>query len=243
VVQPKTLAAIADSLAGGDNSPSVDTIGSLRGGRNIFIGLRGEDTVIGGDETYQYLLLANGYGDGRPLRIHPTCTRVVCANTFGGSTADAHLGYTWRHTAGLSLRVEEVQDALRQWRDRLRIIKSEGDTLAALDVNSERVSAIMVAVYEATTGIKIPTNPTTPVEQRRLIRATDAISYMQKVFDTERSQGSKPSVWLAANSTTNWIQHVHGRLDGEDRAASCVLGAKAVDTARAMRIALTVGTA
>jgi len=242
-MQNRTLAAIADSLGEGDEQVHCDTAGSLKGGKAVFIGLRGETTIMGGDETYQYLLLANRHDGMGSLRIHPTATRVVCMNTYAGSEADSHLGYAWRHTAGLKLRQDEIISVLKAWRGRMSAIKAEADTLAALDVNSERVSAIMVAVYEATTRLKIPTNPTTAVEQRRLIRATDAIAYMQKVFDTERSQGSKPSVWLAANSTTNWIQHVHGRLDGDNRTASCVLGTKAVETAQAMRIAQTVGVA
>jgi len=240
-MQNRTLAAIADSLGEGDEQVGCDTLGSLKGGRLVFIGLRGETTIMGGDETYQYLLLANSHDGMGALRIHPTATRVVCMNTYAGSEADSHLGYAWRHTAGLALKQDEIISVLRSWRDRMSAIKSEADALAAIDVNSERVSAIMVAVYEAMTDRKIVTVPTNALEERRLVRATDALQYMQRVFDSERAMGCRPSAWLAAQATTNWIQKERG--DCDDQEASCVFGVKAKQTAQAMSVARTVAFA
>jgi len=240
-MQNRTLAAIADSLGNGDDQVVCDTAGSLHGGKAVFIGLRGETTIMGGDETYQYLLLANRHDGMGCLRIHPTATRVLCMNTYSGSEQDSHLGYAWRHTAGLALKQEEIISVLRSWRGRMSAIKAEADALAAIDVNSERVSAIMIAVYEAMTDRKIVSNPTNALEQRRLIRATDALQYMQRIFDHERSLGCRPSAWLAAQATTNWIQKE--RTTCEDQAASCVLGLKARQTAHAMSVAQMIANA
>jgi len=237
ILQNRTLAALADSLSEGDNEVSVDTMGSLAGGQLVFIGLRGENTVIGGDEAYQFLVLKNTHNGSGSVRLHPTMTRVVCANTYAGSDADAALGYAWKHTSGLMLRQDEIVDTLRQWRSRMTLIKREADALAGIDVTAERVSAVMVAVYESTVGYAIPLSPTNGTEQRRLMRATEALAYMQNVFDKERAAGCRPSAWLAAQATTNWVQHVYGTSEGEARAASTVWGQKAEDSARAVAVA------
>jgi phage/plasmid-like protein (TIGR03299 family) len=236
-LQNLTLASLADGLAEGEGAPRVDSAGSLAGGRKVFIGLRGETTVIGGDEAFTYLVLANSHDGSGALRIHPSTTRVVCANTYAGSEADSHLGFSWRHTSGLALKRDEILNTLAQWRSRIAVAKSQADEMAAAAVNAERVRDIFVAVYEQQTGQRIDLAPRTFVEQKRTSRALAALAHMGKTFDLERQGGCKPSVWLAANAATNWIQHVSGRLDASDRTASCVVGLKAEQTARAMSCA------
>ena len=235
--QNRELAAIADGLGSGESSPQVDSAGSLASGRKVFIALRGENTVIGGDEAYQYLLLANSHDGSGSLRIHPTMTRVVCANTYAGSESDSHLGFAWRHTSGLAIKRSEIIATVGQWRQRLALAREQADAMAAAEVNHDRVRAIFTQVYEQQTGQRIDLAPRTPLEQKRTSRALAALSHMGKVFDAERQQGCKPSVWLVANAATNWIQHVSGRLDAGDRSASCSLGLKAEQTAAAMSIA------
>lgn len=236
-LQNRELASIADGLGSGESSPQVDSAGSLAGGRKVFIALRGENTVIGGDEAYQYLLIANSHDGSGSLRIHPTMTRVVCANTYAGSESDSHLGFAWRHTSGLAIKRSEIIATVGRWRQRLTLAREQADAMAAAEVNHDRVRAIFTQVYEQQTGQRIDLAPRTPLEAKRTSRALAALSHMGKVFDAERQQGCKPSVWLAANAATNWIQHVSGRLDAADRSASCSLGLKAEQTAAAMAIA------
>ena len=240
-LQNSTLASIADGLGSDENAPKVDTAGSLIGGRKVFIALKGESTVIGGDEAYQYLILANSHDGSTSLRIHPTMTRVVCMNTYAGSESDAHLGYAWRHSSGLKMKRDEIVATLSQWRTRLGTIKTQADDLAAVEVNAERVRQIFLAVFERQVGYTIKSIPTTGIEERRKERAVAAISHMSEVFDLERSTGCRPSLWLAANAATNWVQHCSGRLEGADRAASCLLGSKAQQTSAAFSTAISVG--
>lgn len=235
-LQNKTLAALADSLGSGEAAPRVDTAGSLQGGRKVFIGLRGEDTVMGGDDVCTYLLLANSHDGSGALRIHPTAIRVVCANTYAGSERDAHKGYSWRHSSGLMLRQDEIITALKQWRERIQTMKDDADRMAAVEVTHDRVREVFLAVYERQVGHTVPLLPKTHTEERRKDRAMAALSHMELVFDAERSHGCKPSMWLAANAATNWIQHCSGRLEAEDRAASSLVGLKADQTASAMAL-------
>ena len=235
-LQNTTLASLADGLASGDDAPSVDSLGSIEGGKKVWISLRGESTTIGGDEAYQYCLVANSHDGSGALRIHPSMTRVVCANTYAGSESDSHLGFSWRHSSGLQLKREEIIETLANWRSRLAVAKSDADRLAEIEVTHDRCQSVWLAVYERLHGYSVPVLPTTPVETRRKERAVVALGEMAKVFDLERENGCKPSLWLASQAATNWIQHTSGRLESQDRVVSQLFGLKAQQTSMAMSI-------
>ncbi len=239
-IQNRTLAAMADSLGSGDASPRVDSAGSLAGGRKVFISLRGEDTVMGGDECRTYLLLANSHDGSGSLRIHPTSTRVVCANTYAGSERDAHLGFAWRHTAGLLLRQEEIISTVSQWRGRIYTMTRQADALASVNVNHDRIRELFVSVYERQVGYSTPVYPSSPMEIRRKERAVAALSHMSSVFDRERGIGCKPSMWLAANAASNWVQHCSGYQTADERQVSSVIGTKGGQIAQAFGIAASM---
>ena len=235
-LQQTTLASLADGLTDGDKSVSVDSLGSIEGGKKVWISLRGDSTTIGGDEAYQYCLVANSHDGSGSLRIHPSMVRVVCANTYAGSNADAHLGFSWRHSSGLSLKREQIIDTLGEWRSKLAKAKTDADRLAEIEVTHDRCQTIWMEVYERLHAYPIPTMPTTPVESRRKERAVVALSEMAKIFDLERQGGCKPTLWLASQAVTNWIQHTSGRLEGQERQMSTRLGLKSAQTSLAMSI-------
>ena len=228
-----TLASLADGLGAGEGSPHITSAGSVQGGRKVWFCLKGDTTVMGGDEMHTQLVVANSHDGTGALRIHPSTIRIVCANTYAGSTADAHLGFSWRHTSGLLLKRDEIVSCLALWRNRLDLAKQGADHLASVDVNADLVREIFVAVYQRQCGYSIPLHPATPTENRRKERAIVALDSMSRVFDVERSAGCKPSAWLAANAATHWIQHTSGRLEDADRDYSNVLGLKAEQTAKA----------
>ena len=235
-LQNTTLASLADGLTDGDKSVAVDSLGSIEGGKKVWISLKGDSTTIGGDEAYQYCLIANSHDGSGSLRIHPSMTRVVCANTYTGSMSDSHLGFSWKHSSGLQLKREEIIATLANWRSRLAVAKSDADRLAEIEVTHDRCQTIWMEVYERMHGYSIPSVPTTPVESRRKERAVVALTEMAKIFDLERQGGCKPTLWLASQAVTNWIQHTSGRLEGQERQMSNQLGLKSAQTALAMSI-------
>lgn len=235
-----TLASLADGFGASDaTAPQVTSAGSHSGGKKVWFCLRGETTVMGGDDCYTQLILANSHDGSGSLRIHPSATRIVCANTYAGSAADAHLGFAWRHTSGLTLKRDEIIGCVARWRERIAKAKDQADYLAAVEVDHAKVEAIFLAVYERQAG-SVPLIPVTPTETRRKERAITALAEMTRIFDLERAAGCKPSAWLAANAATNWIQHTSGRIDAEQREFSRVLGLKAEQTSKAMATVLAM---
>jgi phage/plasmid-like protein (TIGR03299 family) len=98
----------------GESGAHFDTMGSIRNGRQTFIGMKLPEFMnVGGEDRLDlYLTLLNSH-DGS-LKITPllSTVRVVCANTFDWALR-ANLGIaSLRHTAGAKARIEEVRQLL-----------------------------------------------------------------------------------------------------------------------------------
>lgn len=89
VVQPVEVLGFFEDLIKG-NGFTMETAGSLRGGRRIWALVRvGEDaTVIDGDKVRPYLLLATSYDGSMATTAQFTSIRVVCNNTLTAAVGD-----------------------------------------------------------------------------------------------------------------------------------------------------------
>ncbi len=230
-VQNSSLAAIADAMAG-EGGCKVESMGSLRGGRRVWILARAESyDVMPGDEHVPYVCLCNGHDGSLSLRVLPTAVRVVCANTLSMALGHGgNVGYTFRHTSGLSVRLDEVREALARFRDNSDRTRERSKWLASHKLTREQVQDLWLNALTLADG---PINPTpeTEGEQRRYNRAFAAMAHMSETFDREaRTYGD--NAYTAVNAATQWLQHERGRLAGDARAASRLFGDYARYTAR-----------
>jgi hypothetical protein len=129
-----------------------------------------------------------------------------------------------------------MRDTITRWRSGMNGAKIAADTLAAAQVNTERVRNLWTAVYEDVVG-KVEVNPKDDIEHRRKERFVKAMHTMTATFDKERST-MKSSMWLAVNAATNWIQHSYGTKDVAESAYSSWVGNKARQTSDAFTTAL-----
>lgn len=240
VLQNTRLAEIAASL-GAEGAVKVETCGSLFGGRKVFILLKGETLDIGrkGDIVEQYALLANSNDGTMATTMFPTSTRVVCNNTLTAAFAAAGAGvYRWRHTSGLTLRIEDIKAALATYGIAAKAEAEAMEALAAKSLTRDEIQSLWTDVLVALDG-PIAKNPKDESQARRRQRAVDALADMTRVFDTEAQQFGA-SAWVAANAATNYIQYHRGTLTGEARANSDLFGAYAEAKRLVMRQALAL---
>jgi phage/plasmid-like protein (TIGR03299 family) len=236
-VQNATLAEVAEAL-GTTGEVRVETAGSLNGGRRVWFLLRSDSIDIGdrGDEHVPYVLLANGHDGSLALRCLPTMVRVVCANTWrAADESGRQIGYTFRHTAGVAGRIDEMKTALSLWRKQRDQQIARLNRLAEASISRDAIRELWVRVIEACDG-PLPATPTTPAEQRRRDRAAESLAYMAETFDREASRFGGTAL-VAANAATNWIEHARGRLDGDARISSRLFGDYATMTDAAFRTA------
>lgn len=246
-IQNIELASFCEALAKEDDKVTVESAGSIRGGKRLWFLLKGESfSVRGEDQVDPYICVSNGHDGGAAMRVTPTTVRVVCSNTLHMVIPDAEGKSSSRYkTRSMSIRhTGNVEDKIAEARRALALYEHAADStrdkmigLAAQDVNSEDVKAFWLGVYERQMGA-IKVDPETDAEKRALDRATTAVAKMGGRPDAEKAVAGT-TAWNAMNAYTGWIQHDRGTIKDADRRAAAVLIGEAGDrSADAMDFAL-----
>jgi phage/plasmid-like protein (TIGR03299 family) len=246
-VQNSTLADLAYAMrnADSDSGVEVESAGSIRGGKRVFMLLRGPtvDMTGRGDDANPYLLLANGHDGTLALRVQPTSVRVVCSNTFHAALGTKQKKWSHRHTLNVGARVETLAAEIKMW---FKMVEDGQDTaraMAARQMNREAVRSLWADVLLRLDG-PTPSNPKNGWEERRKDHATAFLAHAAQVFDTEAQQFGA-NLWVAANAATNAIQHLRAEWnvrtkDAQARAYAAWDGSTANATQQAFDTALSL---
>lgn len=242
-VQNAHLAEMAFNLRNNsDGTALVESAGSIRGGKRVWMLLKGEsvDMTGFGDEARPYLFIATSHDGTLPLTLMPNSIRVVCANTFNAALGCSEKRLTFRHTKGITARVEEMKEILARWRANIDAGREVATTLANRPMTREEIQSLWTEVFVALDG-PIPSNPANGHEQNRRDRAVEAFAHMTRVFDTEAPSHGGANLWVAANAATNWVQHLKAQRSvrsSEDRPFAAWAGRTAAETAEVFDLAL-----
>ena len=255
--QNAEMAEFAEALAEGDDVVKIESAGSIRNGRKVWFLLKGESfSVRGGgiDELAPYILLSNGFDGATSFRGTPTTIRVVCSNTLhmvipkgndaSGSVKLSEAAFVFRHTAGLSERLDEAKNCLALYGRSLAKQRELIDTLAGIDVNSDGVKKFFLDCYTHDFGAVAET-PTTKVEENRRNRAMEGFNAFGKRFDSERDVAGA-TAWNALNAYTGWLQHdkaprvKDAAKAAESRLHSNLFGTTAARSIKAFETALAI---
>lgn len=252
VFQPQDMADFADALVD-EGGVRVETAGSIRGGKRIWLLLKGEEfSVANGDQIFPYMLLSNGYDGLTTLRGTPTTVRAVCSNTLHATIPNYDTGalgnaaFVIRHTVNLMDRVEAAKAALKGYAVAIEETKKFFNTLAGKPVTSDEVKEFFLACYTSDFG-EIPENPKDGFQERRREKAMSAFNSFSKRFDDERAIAGA-TAWNMLNAYSGLVQHdrkARGKDDAdriEKRVDQNLFGLNQERTqaaaARAFRVAL-----
>lgn len=238
-VQNMALAEFAESLSEQGDQVKIESIGSIRGGRKVYMLLKGESfSVRDKDEITPYILLANAHDSSMALRGVPTTIRVQCSNTLhmvinerGGNRGFGKgAGFSFNHTTNIARRVEEAKQMLKLYGRALDDTKQNMDTLASKDVTREQIQAFWLECYQRDFQ-PVPTEPTTRAENRKREKSAVAMNHMAMSFDRDRDTAG-PTAWNMANAYTEWLQHHRRTQSDESRVEGNVFGDRANGTAK-----------
>lgn len=208
-VQNSTLADLAYALrdAGSDRGVEVESAGTIRGGKRVWMLLRAPsvDMTGRGDEAVPYLFLANGHDGTLALRVQPTGVRVVCSNTFHAAIRTTR-SWSHRHTMNIGGKVELLAADIKRWFAAINDGQELARTLAAKQVNRESVRDLWADVLLRLDG-PVPSEVKNKWDENRREKATAFLAHAAQVFDTE-AQVYGANLWVAANAATNAIQHL-----------------------------------
>lgn len=140
------LARLTVDAAPGD--AHVEVLGSLRGGRIVFItiALPG-DVVIGGDVHLPRLVWATSMDGTLATRGVVTMVRAVCWNTIRASFRSARTSWAARHTSSLTGRAADARQALElSWKvsDSFRI---EVETLTRQTITDRQADTVLTGLW------------------------------------------------------------------------------------------------
>lgn len=135
VIQNREMLDDINALCG-ESGARVHTIGSLKGGRRVWVLLKlNEQAFIAGDAVNEYLALMTSHDGLGGYVIAPTSVRVVCDNTYSsafGENEGRAKAITVRHTAGARDKIAEARRVLGEVKTSFAQFR---DTLTALGGN------------------------------------------------------------------------------------------------------------
>ena len=242
---------------------TMDTAGSLHGGRNVWALARLQRVLQlpGGDEVRGFLLFSNPHRWGESLVIKFCTVRVVCGNTFAMAMSESTYGKGFRmpHVRAFDFEAaKEAEVTLQIANELFEGFEANAGKLAAAKVSQDVVvryiaDAMSPAALTDLFGKGFYRQP--EIEQARLIAAADSPrvdvnllgNSAYEVVQTVKSQpgadleSSKDTLWGAWNALTYHADHIAGQ--GRDNAIdSAWFGPRSVLKTKAFKRALQVST-
>ena len=226
------IAKVAHRLA--DYGCTVETAGSLKGGKIVYISLRDttiDADILAGDELKGYQLITTRHDGLGSMRMAPTLIRVVCHNTYSRAGRDLQTNATlrWTHKEKFEddeMRIQQMVDAALNSRKTAQTIVATNKALAAKPLTVAQIQDFFLKVYTAQFG-SIHTVEATEAEAKANAKAVDTVRQWTNLIDapTNSLPGMRGTGWAALNAVTEWTQH-HKRTRGDQR-HSALVGATA----------------
>jgi len=207
VVQNAELVHMAERVCG--SQLNVNTGGTLRNGSRVWLGIKAPSFDVGtGDEVAPYLLLSNGHDGLFSLSGTPTSIRVWCENTLNMALADGrrqNMCISIRHKGNMTDKIEHLMETLEQFYARAGEFKRQAKVLAAKSMTEDDVTSYFKHTYLQHID-RIPYEVRDKSDERKLNKYRSTSMKWWKTFDEESSRFD-PSLWVAYNAVTRWIDH------------------------------------
>lgn len=196
---------------------TLETAGSLRRGRRVWIMARvATDAieVVPGDEVEPFVLLCHGHDGSLALRVGFNPVRVVCANTLAAALDDGDGLICLRHTAGLSVALEDARRVISR---QIEIFRGSADAwkhLAQRRCDDAAFDRYVIGVLGKTAGeAEVETSEPSPATGKRILEVVRPLFAEGLGNDRPEARGTW---WAAYNALTQWLTHQRGSKAGTE---------------------------
>lgn len=190
----------------------LETAGSLRGGRRVWILARIKQDpveIVPGDAVRNYILLSNGHDGSMAVRTGFSSIRVVCANTLAAAHEQgASKLLRVRHTENASETLKEIQQIMDNGRrefvastEKMRALARKGVNTADLKEYVRKVFAPKVTILD---------------QEEQENKCDRLIGKIIPLFEKGRGNdlhGVKGTMWAAYNAVSEYLGWERGRDD------------------------------
>ncbi len=212
----------------------VDTIGSLGGGKKVWISVKApEDLKVLGEEFKQLFLMAWGHDGSTPLNGGFNAIRVFCQNTL--TMAIAGLGESpWKSIPHKSGMEAMIQRSITQWQNRIEVAKAmqeEAERLVAIKFGEQKWNGLVDQLF--------------PLAQDTSKRSTTAVQEQRSAFwqalTAEDLQNFTRTGWGFVQAAADYADHTRPirQVEGweERRAWESISGSSVVSRAKELVLA------
>lgn len=211
-VQNEQAFAVAPFLE--ELGAQVETAGSIRGGRQVFMMLTMPNGVIidpdgAGDAINNYLGLWTSHDGSMALEASATPVRVVCANTLDAAIPNAKRAYKVRHTASAEQRLADAQESFLRANHYFESMAQEAAALYQTEVDNKAFYEIVGRVYP-----KPGTNGTKETK-RGLTVWSKKVDKLHEILSSQTNANIRGTAWGAYNAMTERVDW-HRKARGGD---------------------------
>jgi phage/plasmid-like protein (TIGR03299 family) len=210
------VAEAVEGIAAGD--VRVETAGSLKGGRKVWMLLRLNDPIeVIGDPhgaTIPYFALQTNHDGGGSFRGQALFTRVICDNTAQMADLEAQqrgTEFVFRHTSGIKDRIEEAKGAVAMWRKSVQEWNLLMNSLVDVKV-TEKQRQIFVDAWGPTrfpgAGVAISDRVKNNIEEAR--------GHFNKIMASVTQEGIDDTAYGLVQASIEFQQHVRGTRGADE---------------------------
>lgn len=197
-----------------ERNVALETAGSLRGGRRVWVQARVRDEaaeVAPGDVVRPFLLLYTGHDGTLSVGVQFSVTRVVCMNTLRAARGEGGI-IKVRHTAAVREGLAAVRETVDLVRRTFSASVEQYRAMQRRALGVEGLEAYIRKVLEV------------PADAEKLPRAWDQI--LENFEAGAGAETHRGTVWGAYNAVTEWTGSQRGK-DEESRLDSTWFGTAA----------------
>ena len=213
----KTMYDIADALQDVGDDLKIETAGSLKGGRKVWLLIRlNEPLTVKGDpngEVVPYFALQNAHDGTGSFRGQATVTRIICQNTAQMADLDSTrrgTEFTFRHTSTIDERIAQAKGSLAQWRESVNDFMMLSQHLMSFKVNKE-IRNDFIDRYHP-----IPKNKQITERVRNNILAER--EKMSALFDSETQKKIGGTAYGLLQAGLEYNQHIRATKGADENA-------------------------
>lgn len=210
----------------------IETAGSLKGGRLVYMLARSKSVIELGDDADDvvkpFIGFFNGHDGSMALQVKPITMRVVCRNTWRVAMNEKGQTISLRHTSGIMDRIPAAREAILRAAKGLEDYADQARLLAGSAVLEGNVAKYFLKVYAAKWGMP-PKDPKIDPDKRKLRRFEKVTNEWRQHYQYPRHRqpaGIGGTAWAAYNSISYWADHektVRG-ANGDGRTFSNLFG-------------------
>lgn len=211
------VAEAVEGIAAGD--VRVETAGSLKGGRKVWMLLRLNDPIaVKGDphgDTIPYFALQTAHDGSGSFRGQALFTRVICDNTAQMADLEAAkrgTEFTFRHTSGIKDRIEEAKGAVAMWRQSVEDWNVLMNSLMDLKVTKQQRQLFI----DSWQPLVLPQSEGLAVSKRVMDNVEFARSEFAGIMNGITMEGIDGTAYGLVQAAIEFQQHVRAvRADGD----------------------------